>query len=82
MSYAKGNKLEETLTPITRIRRRLLAWHEVKIKFGIMMTPSGNKLLTSKAAQLQISKSDLLEYLSRCLDDPAVEEAITRQVKD
>lgn len=79
MSHAKTNKLEETLTPV---RRRLLQWNEVKIKFGIMMTPSGNKLLTSKAAKLQISKGDLLEYLSRCLDDPAVEEAITRQVKD
>lgn len=79
MSHAKTNKLEETLTPV---RRRLLQWNEVKIKFGIMMTPSGNKLLTNKAAKLQISKGDLLEYLSRCLDDPAVEEAITRQVKD
>ena len=59
-----------------------MQWNEVKIKFGIMMTPSGNKLLTSKAAELQMSKSDLLDYLSRCLDDPAVEEAIIRQVKD
>lgn len=79
MSHVKSNKLEETLAPI---RRRLLQWNEVKIKFGIMMTPSGNKLLTSKAAELQMSKSDLLDYLSRCLDDPAVEEAIIRQVKD
>lgn len=79
MSHVKSNKLEETLTPI---RRRLLQWNEVKIKFGIMMTPSGNKLLTTKAAKLQISRGDLLEYLARCLDDPAVESAIVRQVKD
>lgn len=79
MAQTKSNKLEKTLTPV---RRRLLAWNEVKIKFGIIMTPSGNELLTNKAAQLRMSKSDLLEYLSRCLDDPAVEEAIIRQVKD
>jgi len=80
MTQTKTSKLEKTVSPV--VRRRLLAWQEVKRKFGTIMTPSGNELLTNKAAQLQMSKSDLLEYLSRCLDDPAVEEAILRQVKD
>ena len=79
MLQTKSDKSQKNLAPI---RRRLLQWNEAKIKFGIMMTPSGNKLLTTKAAELQISKGDLLEYLSRCLDDPAVESAIVRQVKD
>ncbi|MBD2527943.1 hypothetical protein [Nostoc sp. FACHB-133] len=79
MLQTKSDKSQKHLAPI---RRRLLQWNEAKIKFGIMMTPSGNKLLTTKAAELQISKGDLLEYLSRCLDDPAVESAIVRQVKD
>ncbi|MBN3893811.1 MAG: hypothetical protein HWQ41_00435 [Nostoc sp. NOS(2021)] len=80
MTETKTSKLEKPVSPV--VRRRLLAWQEVKIKFGTIMTPSGNELLTNKAAQLQMSKSDLLEYLSRCLDDPAVEKAILRQVKD
>lgn len=37
-------------------------------------------MLRSKAAELQLSKSDLLEYLSRSLNDPVVECAVKRQI--
>ena len=63
------------------IRMRRLHWGEVKISFSSLITPSGHELLKGKAAEMHLSKSDLIEYLSRCLDDPAVEEAITRQIK-
>ena len=78
MEQQKKHPLEETPSPI---RRRRLHWGEAKMQLSSLITPSGHDLLRDKAKQLQLSKSDLIEYLSRCLDDPAVEKAITRQIK-
>jgi hypothetical protein len=83
MAKLKKRPLEIELEKIpSSIRMRRLHWGESKRKLGTLMTPSGHALLINKAAQLQMSKSDLLEYLSRCLDDPAVLDAIARQIID
>lgn len=78
MTRPKAHPLE---VPHASITRRRLHWGESKMQLGTLITPTGNDLLRAKAAYLQVSKSDLIEYLSRCLDDPAVEEAITRQIR-
>ena len=59
---------------------RLMGWGEHKAKFASQITPTAQQLIRSKASQLNLSQADLLEYLSRCLDDPAVEEVIVRQI--
>lgn len=78
MTQPKVHRSE--VTPAS-IRRRRLHWGESKMQLCSLITPSGHDLLRAEAAYLQVSKSDLIEYLSRCLDDPAVEEAITRQIR-
>ncbi|MBD2730942.1 hypothetical protein H6G96_32650 [Nostoc sp. FACHB-892] len=62
------------------VRMSRLLWGEAKVSFSSLITPSGHKMLKEKAADLQLSKSDLIEYLSRSLDDPEVEGAIRRQI--
>ena len=79
MAQIKTLPIEETPTSI---RRRRLHWGQSKTQLATLITPFAHDLLREKASQFDLSKSDLLEYLSRCLDDPAVEEAIKRQIKD
>lgn len=66
--------------PSKPIRRMRMYWSEAKIQFCSMMTPYGYELIRDKATKLQISKSDLIEYLVRKLDDPDFEQDIARQI--
>ncbi|NEU76717.1 hypothetical protein PI95_030465 [Hassallia byssoidea VB512170] len=67
--------------PSKPIRRMRMHWGEAKIQFCSLITPYGYELIREKATKLQISKSDLVEYLVRKLDEPDVEQDIARQVK-
>lgn len=69
---------EKPSKPIRRVR---MHWGEAKTQFCSLITPYGYDLIREKATKLQISKSDLVEYLVRYLDSPDVEEYIARQVK-
>lgn len=65
----------------SKARRMRMHWGEAKIQFCSMFKPSGHELIRHKAVQLQISRSDLIEYLSRSLENPAVVEAVIKQMK-
>ncbi|NEU77045.1 hypothetical protein PI95_032245 [Hassallia byssoidea VB512170] len=67
--------------PSKPIRKLRMHWGEAKIQFCSLITPYGYELIREKATKLQISKSDLVEYLVRRLDSPEVEEYIANQIK-
>lgn len=62
------------------IRIGRLRWGESNISFSSLITPSSHEMLKCKAAEMRLSKSDLIQYLSRCLSDPDVEAAVRRQI--